>query len=150
MTDPQSNQPAPGDRTDLSRIPDPKLWEAVAGARRIRACARLAGLGLAAACFAVGGSHWLLGAVLGWLVVEINLSLMVRTLTRSADWRGRSLRPTLIRFYLAFGATGLACFLIIRNGWGQPLAFLLGLLSFFLGLSLGLISLALKKPAQPS
>ena len=151
MTDPQTNPaPATDDQIDLSRIPDPKLGEAVAGARRIRTCARLAGLGLAAASFAVGGPHWLLGAVLGWLVVEINLSLMVRALARSADWRGRSLKPTLIRFYLAFGATGLVCFLIIKNGWGQPLAFLLGLLSFFLGLSLGLISLALKKPGRPS
>lgn len=122
---------------------------AVAGAVRVRNCSRLAALALALACAIVGGPYWkdwLIGACLGGLVVEINLSLLVRTLIKSASWKGPSLWPTLLRFYLTFGATIMVCVLVVRNHWGQPLAFLLGLLSFFLGLALGLISLALKKP----
>lgn len=148
MTDPEALTTPPDPPADLSRIADDKIGEAVGGARRVRNCARLVGLALALGCALKGGPDWFLGAALGWLVVEINLSLLVRTLARSPRWRGRSLRPTLAWFYLTFGATGLACLLIIRNGWGHPLAFLLGLLTFFFGLVLGLVSLAVKK-AEP-
>ena len=130
-------------------VADPKLWEAVAGARRVRTCARLAALALAGICLAHGGTFWLLGALLGGLLVEINLSLLVRTLARAGDWQGRSLRPTLLRFYLAFGATIAACIVVIRAGWGHPLAFLMGLLSFLVGLFLALLSFLLKKPQPP-
>ena len=129
---------------------DPRLWEAVAGARRVRTGARLAALALAGICLAHGGSFWLLGALLGGLLVEINLSLLVRTLARAGDWQGRSLRPTLFRFYLAFGATIAACILVIKSGWGHPLAFLLGLLSFMIGLFLALLSFLVRKPQPPA
>ncbi|MDR1043826.1 MAG: ATP synthase subunit I [Candidatus Adiutrix sp.] len=130
-------------------IPDPKLGEAVAGARRVRAGARWSALALSLAGLAGGGPSWFLGVVLGGLLVEINLNLLVRTLSRAAAWQGRSLRPTLTRFYLAFGATAVACVLVIRGGWGQPLAFLLGLLSFVAGLFLALLSFLIKKPQPP-
>lgn len=132
---------------------DADLPLAVAGAVRVRNCSRLAALALMLACAAVGGLYWkdwLAGAFLGGLVVEINLSLLVRTLIKSVSWKGPSLWPTLLRFYLTFGATIVVCILVVRNHWGQPLAFLLGLLSFFLGLALGLISLAVKKPKAGS
>ena len=135
---------------DFSRIPDPQAGETAAGAKRVRAFARLSALALMAAGYIIGGENWLIGAFLGGLVVEINLSLLVRTLSRAADWRGKSLRPTLFRFYLSFGATIVVCVLIIRNGWGNSLAFLLGLFSFLIGLGLGLVSLVIKKPAGPS
>ncbi len=142
--------PNPADSSGSYRLTDSKLLEAVAGARRVRWGSRLAGLGVAAISLVLWGRFGLAGALLGWLVVEINLGLLVRTLIRSADWRGRSLWPTLIRFYLTFGATIVACVLIIRNHWGHPLAFLLGLLSFFAGLVLGLVSCAVKKPEPPA
>lgn len=132
---------------------DKDLPLAVAGAVRVRNSARLASLGIMLACAAVGGlywQNWLIGALLGGLVVEINLSLLVRTLIKSASWKGPSLWPTLLRFYFTFGFTIVVCILVVRNHWGNPLAFLLGLLSFFLGLALGLISLALKKPKVDS
>lgn len=128
---------------------DADLPLAVAGAVRVRNCSRLATLAIMPACAAVGGLYWkdwLIGALLGGLVVEINLSLLVRTLIKASSWKGPSLWPTLLRFYLTFGATIVVCILVVRNHWGQPLAFLLGLLSFFLGLALGLISLAVKRP----
>ena len=150
MTDPQPTTNSAPPRPALDHIPDANLWQAVAGTKRVRLWARLAGLVLAAASVALGGPFWLLGAFLGWLVVEINLSLLVRALAQAAQWRGRSLWPTLGRFYLAFAGTAAACFLIISNGWGEPLAFLMGLLSFFFGLVLGLVSLAVKKPEQSS
>lgn len=135
----------------LSRRPDPDLPQAVAGARRVRLGARLSGLALAAGCAFFGGDDWaawLLGAVLGALVVEANLSLLVRALARANKWRGRSLWPTLLIFYLAFAATAMICVLVIRNGWGQPLAFLTGLFSFLTGLVTGLVSLAVKPPPK--
>jgi uncharacterized membrane protein YkgB len=81
-------------------------------------------------------------------VVEINLSLLIRVLSRSSAWRGRSLWPTIFRFYLAFGLTIAVCALVVINKWGHPLAFLLGLLSFFIGLVLALVSFVFVKPAR--
>lgn len=139
-----------GDSFKSCQVTDSRLPEAVAGARRVRWAARLAGLGVAGLGLLLWGESGLTGAFWGWLVVEVNLGLLVRTLVRSADWRGRSLWPTLIRFYLTFGATIVVCVLIIRNHWGHPLAFLLGLLSFFAGLVLGLVSCIFKKPESPA
>lgn len=129
------------------------LSQLMAGAARVRSCSRLAALAIMLACAFVGGpdwKSWLTGALLGGLVVEANLSLLFRVLIKSVSWKGRSLWPTLLKFYLTFGATIVFCILVVRNHWGQPLAFLMGLLSFFLGLALGLISLALKKPKADS
>ena len=124
--------------------------EAVAGARRVRWCARLVALVMAGVCLIIGGEYWLAGALLGGLVVEINLGLLVRTLAGAANWRGRSLWPTLLRFYITFGATIVACVMVIRNNFGHPLGFLLGLLSFFIGLVLALLSFAFTKPKTGS
>lgn len=134
---------------DRYRI-DGKLGEAVAGAGRVRWCARLAALVTAGICAAVGGWEWLIGALLGGLLVEANLSLLRRAMIRSAGWRGRSLWPTLIWFYLAFGGTAVACFIVVRGHFGHPLAFLLGLLSFFAGLSLALLSFIVSRPGTGS
>ncbi|UQZ87903.1 hypothetical protein C4J81_01180 [Deltaproteobacteria bacterium Smac51] len=116
----------------------------LAAAGRVRWCARLAALAVIAAGLVMGGPSWALGAVLGGLVVEINLGLLTRLIRRAAEWRGPSLGPTLMRFYLTFGATIIVCVLIIRNHWGHPLGFLGGLLSFFVGLVLALISMAVR------
>ena len=117
-----------------------------AGARRVRLCTRLAALALAGAALALGGAGGLAGAVLGGLLVEANLSLLVLTLDRAPEWRGRSLQGTLARFYLAFTATALVCFLAVRFHWGHPLAFLAGLLSLIPGLALALISFTVSPP----
>ncbi len=138
----ESNQPPAGPR----QLPDPKPGEALAGASRVRWGARLSALAVAGVGAVLWGEYGLAGAALGWLVVEINLGLLMRFLARAADWRGRSLWPTLIRFYLTFGATIVACVLVIRGQWGHPLAFLLGLLTFFAGLVLALVSFVIKKP----
>lgn len=133
--------------------PDGSLGDLIAGTRRVRLLARLAGLMLAAAGAAFGGQLWLKGGLLGWLVVEINLDLLILTLIRAPQWRGKTLRPTLLRFYLLFGATALACFMAVgqHEYLGiQPLAFLLGLLTFFVGLVLGLLSFVAKKPERPA
>lgn len=140
-------------KPDFGRIEDKSLWELIAGARRLRLFARLAGLALVVAGAALGGRLWLTGGLLGWLLVEINLDLLIRTLVRAPFWRGRSLRPTLLGFYLLFGATVLACFILVRGhaSFGlHPLAFLLGLLTFFAGLVLGILSWVIKKPEPPS
>ena len=130
--------------------PDGQLGEAVAGARRVRWCVRSAALVMAGVCAVIGGEEWLIGALLGGLVVEFNLSLLIRTLARSANWPGRSLGPTLVRFYLIFGLTIVVCVLIVRSHFGHPLAFLLGLLSFLIGLGLGLLSFAVSRPKPGS
>lgn len=135
--------------TDFSRIKDRHLAELIAGARRVRFFARLSGLLLIVIGAVLGGRLWLTGGLLGWLLVEINLDMLIRTIVRSPLWRGQSLRPTLFGFYLLFGATVLSCFLLVRGHACvglHPLAFLLGLLTFFAGLVLGLISIAIKKP----
>jgi peptidoglycan biosynthesis protein MviN/MurJ (putative lipid II flippase) len=130
-----------------SRPPtDPRLGETLAGVRRVRWAARLAALAAAGAGASLWGEYGLAGAALGWLVVEINLGLLARLLARAASGGGRSLWPVLIRFYLTFGATITACVLVIRNHWGHPLAFLLGLFTFFAGLTLALVSFIFKKP----
>lgn len=98
----------------------------------------------------LAGQKWLIGAMLGWLVVEINLGLLIRTLVRSSQWRGRSLWPTLLCFYFIFGVTAGVCLVVIRNHWGHPLAFLLGLLTFFAGLVLAIVSFTIKKPEPPA
>lgn len=141
---------SPASSPDFSRIEDSRLWEIIAGSRRVRGFARLTGLLLAVAGWVVGGREWMIGALVGWLVVEINLGLLIWTLVRAPQWRGRSLWPTLISFYLVFGATAAACLVIIRNHWGHPLAFLLGLLTFFTGLILAIISFIIKKPEPPA
>jgi hypothetical protein len=79
-------------------------------------------------------------------VAEANLSLLVLTLDRAPHWRGQSLKGTLLRFYLAFAATALICFLAVVFRWGQPLAFLAGLLSPIPGLGLALITFAVSPP----
>lgn len=140
----------PASSPDFSRIEDSRLWEIIAGARRVRGFARLAGLLLASAGWVAAGREWMIGAMSGWLVVEINLDLLILTLVRAPQWRGRSLWPTLISFYLVFGATAVACLVIIRNHWGHPLAFLLGLLTFFVGLILAIVSFIIKKPEPPA
>ena len=117
-----------------------------AGARRVRLFTRLTALALAGAALARGGAEGLIGAALGGLVVEANLSLLVLTLDQASQWRGRSLGGTLARFYLAFAVTALVCFLVIRFRWGQPLAFLAGLLSLLPGLALALVSFAVSPP----
>lgn len=129
---------------------DGKLGEAVAGAGRVRCCARLAALITVVGCAIVGGAQGLIGALLGGLLVEINLSLLMRTMSRSANWRGRSMWPTLGRFYLVFGFTAVACVIIVRSQFGHPLAFLLGLLSFFFGVVLALLSFIIFKPKTDS
>jgi len=116
--------------------------EAGAGARRVRLWTRLTALALAVAAWHLGGAEGLIGAVLGILVVEANLGLLVLVLDRAPQWSGQSLRGTLARFYLAFLATALVCFLVVRFHWGHPLAFLAGLLAPVPGLVLGLISFA--------
>ena len=118
-----------------------------AGARRLRLWTRLTSLGLAGAALALGGPKGLIGAILGGLLVEANLSLLVLTLDQAPEWRGRSLQGTLARFYLAFAATALICFLAVRFHWGNPLAFLAGILSPIPGLALALISFAVS-PSQ--
>ena len=140
---------AKNQETGRHRI-DGKLGEAVAGAGRVRWCARLTALVTAGVCTAVGGEPWLIGALLGGLVVEINLTLLIRTLTRAARWQGQSMWPTLIWFYLIFGATALVCLVVVRGGFSHPLAFLLGLLSFFIGLVLALLSFVVSKPKTGS
>lgn len=116
----------------------------LASAQRVRTGARLAGALIIVLCFALGGKIWAWGAWMGAFLVEINLGFLYRFLQRAQDWSGTGLRPTLFRFYLAFGATALLCFLVIRNQWGHPLGFLLGLLSFAVGLGAGLISLTVR------
>lgn len=75
--------------------------------------------------------QFLLGAALGWLLVEVNLWLLKVAVVRLAASQGSSLKAVLAKFYLAFGATALTCFLVVRFDLGHPLAFtgaLLGLL----------------------
>jgi hypothetical protein len=121
-----------------------------AGARRVRLWTRLTALALAGAAWAWVGAEGLTGAALGGLVAEANLCLLVLALDRSPQWRGQSLKGTLARFYLAFAATALVCFLVIRFHWGHPLAFLAGLLSPVPGLALALISFTISPPkARP-
>jgi hypothetical protein len=117
-----------------------------AGARRVRLWARLSALAMAGTAGVLGGAWPLAGAVLGGLAAEANLSILVRALDRAAQWRGRSLKGTLARFYLTFLATALICFLVVRFHWGHPLAFLAGLMSPVPGLILGLISFAVSPP----
>lgn len=141
------------EQDQFSHIPNPSLWEVVAVARRVRWVARLYSVVMVVVCLSLGGEYWeywLRGLFLGWLLVEINLSILVYALGRVDGWSKATFWPLLIRFYLLFGATIATCILIIRNEWGFPLAFLLGLLSFFIGLVGALVSLALKKPQQPS
>lgn len=117
-------------------------------ARRVRFFARLTALTTVAVTLRSAGTDWLAGVIWGALVVEINLSLLIRVLSRSAAWLGHSLWPTIFRFYLVFGFTLAVCALVIINKWGHPLAFLLGLLSFFIGLVLALFSFVFVKPAH--
>lgn len=125
---------------------DSQLVEAIAGAKRVRWAARAWVLVAALACLIVEGRHWMAGVLLGGLVVELNLALLLRTLARAGQWRGRSLWPTVIWFYVLFGCTIIFCVTVIRSGWGHPLGFLLGLLSLFGGLAVALVSFLVKKP----
>ncbi len=118
-------------------------------AQRVRLCVRLMGAALILACLERGGAFWAWGAFFGLVIVEINLHLLGSFLKAASMWRGSGLRPTLTRFYLAFGLTALACFLVVRNEWGHPAGFLIGLLSFALGLLAALLSLA-AFPVKPS
>ena len=114
----------------------------IAGTRRVRLWTRLSSLVLAGGALVLAGAGGLVGAALAGLVVEANLSLLVLVMDRAPQWRGTSLKGTLARFFLAFAATALACFLVVHFQWGRPLAFLAGLLAPILGLALALISIA--------
>jgi len=118
----------------------------MAGARRLRFWTRLTLPVLTGVALALGGAGGLFGAILGGLLVEANLSLLVLTLDRAHEWRGQSLQGTLVRFYLAFAATALVCFLAVRFQWGHPLAFLAALLSPVPSSALALISLTVSPP----
>jgi hypothetical protein len=121
----------------------------LASFQRVLTAVRLCACAAIMACWLGGGLQWLQGAFLGGLTVEVNLRFMRRLARNSLSWRDTSLAPTLARFYLLFGLTALSCFVIVKYGAGHPLAFLAGLSSFFGGLVLGLISLALwKLPAS--
>ncbi|KXS55989.1 MAG: hypothetical protein AMR96_05150 [Candidatus Adiutrix intracellularis] len=127
----------------------PQLFESSSGeAKRVRFFARLTALVTIAATLRNAGTDWLTGVIWGALVVEINLSLLIRVLSHSATWLGHSLWPTIFRFYLIFGFTLAICALVIINKWGHPLAFLLGLLSFFIGLVLAIFSFIFVKPTH--
>ncbi|MDR1922234.1 MAG: ATP synthase subunit I [Candidatus Adiutrix sp.] len=117
----------------------------LASFQRLLAAVRLCACVAIMACWLGGGAQWFQGAFLGGLTVEVNLRFMRRMARNSPGWRGTSLAPTLVRFYLLFGVTALSCFVIVKYEAGHPLAFLAGLSSFFGGLVLGLISLALWK-----
>ena len=86
------------------------------------------------------------GAIWGGGLVEANLSLLTRVADRAPTWRGQAIKGTLTGFYLAFLVTVLVSWLIVSRRWGHPLAFLLGLSSFFFGLLLALLSFALTRP----
>ena len=136
---------------DLKEILDSNHLQLAQGARRVRFAARLWSLGVVGlGYFLDGGFYWVWGAALGWLVVEINLSLLVRAIDVSPKWRNPSLKSVLFFFYLAFGLTILFCFLTIKHDLGNPLAFLFGLLSFIAGLVSGLLSMLVKKMEKPS
>lgn len=119
----------------------------LAAAKRVRLCVRLAGLLSVLIAWYWGGRAWAWGAWLGAFLVELNMAILWRFLKRAHQWRGSGLRPTLFRFYLFFGATAIFCFLVIRNSWGHPVGFLLGLLSFMLGFFAALLTLA-ARPAK--
>lgn len=138
------------DKTEINS-PDPnryqidgQLGEVVAGLGRVRFFARLAALAFIVTAMILGGLDWLAGAVLGGLVVELNFGILNRSLCRAVNWKRGSLWPTLLWFYLTFGVTVVVCVLAVRYHWGHPLAFLMGLASFFMGLVLALLSFIIK------
>ncbi len=125
------------------KIEDLSLPDFLVALSRLVWISRIYSLVWLGVAYALGGKSWLLGAFLGGLAVEINLQFLTRTLIKAPTWQGTSLRPTLLRFYLLFGATLLLCFLVIHNAWGNPLAFLVGLLSFLTALMLAIVSMVL-------
>ncbi len=121
--------------------PDPNIEQLKRAVKRLRLASALAALALVAAAPWLGGASWALGAALGGLAVAVNLWLLKLFIQRASSWRGRSLWPSLGRFYFFFALTALFCVLVVRQGWGDPLGFLAGLLSFVMGLAFTALTL---------
>jgi hypothetical protein len=109
-------------------------------ARRMRMIFRTLALILVVALFVAKGAGFGLGALMGAIIVEINLSVFVYVVKRTDPTkRGGPILVTILKFYALFAGTILYVFLCIYLGVGKPMGFLFGILSFLPALLLTLL-----------
>jgi hypothetical protein len=132
-------------------IPRPAFGEVLKSAVLIRLTARILSLTLALVLLFVRDYFWAVGSLLAGAVLEINLTLFIRFVSRSRPGRlDVPLWVTLIKFYAICFATMVFCFFVIKFQLGDPLAFILGLGVFIPSLVVGLCWYAFtRKPQAP-
>jgi hypothetical protein len=70
-----------------------------------------------------------LSVMIGGVIALINYQLLERTVRRSILPREKHgvLRKVLVKYYVRFAATALVLFILVRQGWAEPLGLLVGL-----------------------
>jgi hypothetical protein len=73
--------------------------------------------------------HSALSVVIGGAIALLNYQFLERTVRKRILPQKESgvMRSVLVRYYLRFAATALALFLLVRQGWAEPLGLLAGL-----------------------
>ena len=121
--------------------PADQFREVVEASLIVRRVARIAILLLAASLGFWRGPMWAIGALVGGVLIEINLHLFISTVRQARPGPLRvPIWLTIIKFNLAFLATLAACVLVVKFRLGDPLAFLLGLMVFLPSVLAGMFS----------
>ncbi|MDR2405296.1 MAG: ATP synthase subunit I [Deltaproteobacteria bacterium] len=99
--------------------------------KRMQYIVRGLALALIIFLFFTEGWSWALGAFMGALIVEINLSIFF-VVVKNSDPRkkGSPIWLTIMKFYLLFAATAVYVFICIYYHIGEPKGFLFGILTF--------------------
>lgn len=67
--------------------------------------------------------------MMGGVIALVNYQLLERTVRKSILPREKHgvMRKVLVKYYLRFAATALVLFVLVRQGWAEPLGLLVGL-----------------------
>jgi F0F1-type ATP synthase assembly protein I len=118
----------------------PADFQEVAGAiAMVRRAALALAVAVALILGAWRGPMWGLGALVGGLLVGLNLCFLLKLVRNARPGRLQApLWVTVVEFNAAFVGTMIACYLIVKFRIGEPLGFLAGLAVFLPSMVAGL------------
>lgn len=117
------------------------------GALSLRSTERkilLSGLLILAGVAIAGRFRMLPGAACGAVIAYGNFFLIRKILTKALSGEGTIRKVFIVQYVLKFLGLAAAVYLVVRSGWFDPLGFLLGLSSLFLGILLEGLTRAVK------
>jgi hypothetical protein len=130
------------------------IRELVVYSRRMSLIFRLLAGALILFLFFSGSPGISLGALMGALIVEINISIFNYVVKKSDPAKKESpILVTIFKFYLLFAFTAVYVFLCIFFRLGEPIGFLFGVLTFLPALmatfAWALVSYLVRRKRQP-